>query len=75
MQPIANFSGVSGSKLMMGILASTRAGGSNYYFAPKIISQFKKWIEDNNYELKGFMIWDSNWDKLNKFEASNACTS
>ena len=41
MQPIANFSGVSGEKLMMGVLASTKAGGSNFYFKPEVISKFK----------------------------------
>ena len=49
MHPIANFSGVSGNKLMMGVLASTKAGGANYYYSPKVINEFKEWIVDNNY--------------------------
>ena len=32
MHPIANFSGVSGEKLMMGVLASSKAGGSKLLF-------------------------------------------
>jgi hypothetical protein len=42
--PIANFSGVAGEKLLMGVLASTNAGGSSYYYTPAVISQFQSWI-------------------------------
>jgi chitinase len=71
--PIPNFKGVAGDKLMMGVLASTSAGGAAYYAVPDTIRQFKKWIQENNYPLRGFMMWDSNWDKLNNFVISNAC--
>jgi len=42
--PIADFAGVSGDKLMMGVLASTSAGVSAYYAKPNVITEFRKWI-------------------------------
>lgn len=33
-KPIANFTGVAGNKLLIGVEASTTAGGSNYYVTP-----------------------------------------
>lgn len=69
---IANFSGVDGNKLFIGVLASTSAGGASYYATPQTIGQFQAWLKSNNYPLKGFMMWDSNWDKLNSFLISNA---
>lgn len=72
--PLQNFKGVSGDKLIMGLLASTSAGGAAYYAPSSVIKDFKKWLSDNNYPLKGFMMWDSNWDKLNGFSISNAAT-
>jgi chitinase len=71
---IPDFSGVDGNKLVMGVLASTSAGNSAYYASPQTIKEFKTWIKANNYPLKGFMMWDSNWDKLNAFTVSNAIT-
>jgi hypothetical protein len=35
--PITGFNGVSGDKLLMGLLASTNAGGSQYYAPPSVI--------------------------------------
>jgi chitinase len=72
--PIPNFKGVDGNKLVMGVLASTSAGGSQYYAPPNVIREFKSWIKQNNYPLKGFMMWDSNWDILNGMVISNAAT-
>ena len=72
--PIAEFKGVSGEKLLMGVLASTSAGGLQYYAPPSVITEFKSWIKENNYPLKGFMMWDSNWDALNEMVISNAAT-
>ena len=74
MQPIPNFTGVSGDKLMMGVLASTSAGGASYYYSPEVIGQFRAWLAENNYPLRGFMMWDSHWDDLNGRVISNACT-
>lgn len=59
----------------MGILASTSAGGAQYYAPPSVIREFKQWIKNNNYPLLGFMMWDSNWDKLNGFAISDAATA
>lgn len=72
--PLANFSGVASEKLLMGVLASTSAGGAAYYFSPDVIAQFRQWLADNNYGLAGFMMWDSHWDTLNGQAISNACT-
>jgi chitinase len=72
--PIPNFKGVDGNKLVMGVLASTSAGGSQFYAPPHVIREFKSWIKQNNYPLKGFMMWDSNWDILNGMVISNAAT-
>lgn len=74
-KPIPNFAGVDGNKLLIGLEASTSAGGSNYYITPEIIKAFKQWLTDNNYPLRGFMIWDSNWDALNGYLVSTACSS
>jgi chitinase len=72
--PIPNFAGVNGNKLLMGLLASNSAGGPSYYATPDVIEQFKAWLAANNYPLKGFMIWDSNWDALNGYLISTACS-
>lgn len=71
MKPIENFKGVAGNKLMMGVLASTRAGGAAYYYQPTVIDEFKAWLAENKYELRGFMMWDSHWDQLNDNAISN----
>ena len=36
--PLPNFKGVSGNKLLMGVLASTQAGGSQYFAQPSVIT-------------------------------------
>ncbi len=74
-QPIPNFTGVSADKLIMGLLASTSAGGAAFYAPDTTITAFKSWLKQNNYPLKGFMMWDSNWDKLNNYAISNASTT
>jgi len=71
--PLPNFNGVSGSKLLIGILASSQAGGAGYYTQPQTIIEFKSFLNEFKYELKGFMMWDSHWDILNGYQASNAC--
>ena len=62
--PISNFSGVNSSKLVMGVLGSS-GGGSNYYCSDSVLGKFKDWLADNNYELRGFMIWNSHLDSSN----------
>ena len=56
---------------MMGILASTKAGGAAYYYQPGVIDEFKAWLAENKYELRGFMMWDSHWDQDNGNVISN----
>ena len=72
-RPIPGFDGVRGEKLIMGLLASDKAGIPDYYGSPETIRQFKSWLRDTGYGLAGFMLWDSNWDKQNSFAISNAC--
>lgn len=67
-----NFSGVSGKKLLIGLLASTQAGGANYYGRPETIQAFIQFIEGQKYPLAGFMMWDSHWDQLNNNAISKA---
>jgi chitinase len=69
------FSGVDGNKLLIGLEASTTAGGSNYYITPEEVGAFKDWLKANGYPLKGFMMWDSHWDALNGFLISTACAA
>ena len=64
-KPIPNFSGVSGDKLLMGILASTKAGGASYLYSPEVIGKFKAWLLEKKYPMGGWMMWDSHWDQLN----------
>jgi chitinase len=73
--PIANFTGIAGDKLLIGLEASPSAGGSSFYATPDVVSRFKSWIANNNYPLEGFMIWDSHWDYLNEYAISNACVA
>jgi hypothetical protein len=42
--PIPNFSGVSGKKLLIGLLASTQAGGAAYYAPPGVVISFKNFL-------------------------------
>lgn len=71
---IPGFAGVAGEKLIMGILASTSAGGAAYYATPDTISKFQAWLTVNKYTLKGFMTWDSYWDTKNGNAISKAVT-
>lgn len=69
---------MKGEKLLIGVMASMSAGGAGYYATPETIRDFKDWINENDdgdHTLKGFMIWDSNWDKLNSFLISTACAA
>jgi chitinase len=73
--PLPNFDGVDGSKLLIGVMASQSAGGAGYYATPDTITQFKDWINTSKYSLKGFMIWDTNWDAVNGYVISTVCSS
>lgn len=73
--PISGFTGVPGKKLLIGLEASTSAGGSSFYATPAVIASFKSWIAAKDYPIEGFMIWDSHWDALNGFAVSNAASA
>ena len=73
--PLPDFSGVPANKLLMGILASDRAGGAAYYAQPGVISSFKSFLQSNNYPMYGFMVWDSHWDSVNGRQISNVIVS
>jgi chitinase len=73
-KPLPNFKGVAGEKLVMGITASTSAGGAAYYYTPQVIAEFRSWLKANKYPMAGFMLWDSHWDTLNKNAVSKACS-
>jgi chitinase len=66
---------VDGNKLLIGVIASTSAGGPGYYATPGTIKEFKDWLANNTYPMKGFMMWDSHWDYLNGYAVSNACVA
>ena len=73
--PIPNFSGVPDNKLLIGILASSQAGGAAYYAQPGTIETFKTWLSANQYKPYGFMVWDSHWDTQNNTQISNVSVS
>jgi chitinase len=73
--PLANFTGVDGNKLLVGLMASQSAGGAGYYATPDTISQFKDWLAAKGYPLKGFMLWDSHWDAVNSYAISTICSA
>lgn len=72
-KPLDNFAGVSGKKLIIGMLASTSAGNPSYYAQPDTIRQFKSWAHDQKHDFKGFMIWDTHWDANNAYTISKVC--
>ena len=68
---IPNFSGIPSSKLLIGIPASSSAGTG--YPSPTTISSFLSWTKQSTQtDIAGMMIWDSHWDSLNSYTASNA---
>lgn len=73
--PIAGYNGIAGKKLLIGLEASTSAGGSSFYATPDVINQFKSWLISEGHDLEGFMIWDSHWDAINGNAISTACAA
>ena len=59
----------------MGLLASSEAGQASYFAQPSTVVSFVNFINQNDYPLKGFMLWDSHWDQKNGFKVSDACMS
>lgn len=73
---IPNFSGVPANKLVIGVLASTSAGGAAYYATPDMIAAaFNTLQQTYKVQPAGIMMWDSNWDTLNNKAISNEAVS
>jgi len=62
---IPNFSGVPANKLIMGLLASSSAGGKSYYATPEQLDLAFNNLEARGFSPAGVMLWDSHWDTLN----------
>ncbi len=70
------FAGVPQNKLIIGLLASTSAGGSAYYALPStIVSVINTLQSTYSSNVAGVMLWDSNWDKLNGDLISNTAAA
>ena len=72
---IANFSGVNASKLSIGVLASSSAGGPSYYNPPSVILSYTNWLKQQDILIAGMFLWDSHWDQLNNYAVSTAITT
>ncbi len=68
--------GVPANKLIMGVLASTTAGGAAFYASPEMLTSAITTLKSKyNTEVGGVMMWDSHWDTLNGRVISNAAAS
>ncbi len=71
--PSSIYPGVPEDKLIIGVIASTSAGGSSYYTPPDVLSNSIKLLSSQyNYDVGGVMLWDSHWDTSNGGVISNA---
>lgn len=71
-RPIPDFRGIPASKLLIGILASPKARADTEYATPSTIRDFKTWLYNKGYDLSGFHIWNSYWDRNNGNQISQA---
>lgn len=73
---IAGFVGVPVSKLIVGTIASSSAGGASYYGGMTPIQSFYTAMP-TSYGItpRGFMFWDSYWDSLNNYTISNGIST
>lgn len=73
---IAGFTGVPVSKLIVGTIASSSAGGASYYGGMTPIQSFYTAMP-TSYGItpRGFMFWDSYWDSLNNYTISNGIST
>ena len=73
---ISGFVGVPVSKLIVGTIASSSAGGASYYGGMAPLQGFYTAMPTSygNYS-RGFMFWDSNWDSLNNYTISNGIST
>lgn len=70
--PIPNFRGVSAYKLIMGVLASPDARAASEYKTPSTVRDFKTWLYSKGYDMYGFQVWNSYWDRANGNQISQA---
>jgi chitinase len=70
--PIPNFKGIPASKLLLGVLASPDARASSEYKSPSVVREFKTWLYQRGYDLYGFHLWNSYWDRANGNQISLA---
>ncbi len=73
---IAGFTGVPVSKLIVGTIASSSAGGASYYGGMTPIQSFYTAMP-TSYGItpRGFMFWDSYWDSSNNYTISNGIST
>lgn len=69
----SQYVGVPPEKLIMGVLASTSAGGAAFYPTPQMLTSAISTLNSTyNTNVGGVMMWDSHWDTLNNCTISNA---
>jgi chitinase len=70
------YTSVPANKLIMGVLASTSAGGAAYYPTPAMLTSAISTLSSQYAtQVGGVMMWDSHWDTLNNRVISNAAVS
>ncbi len=70
------YTGVPANKLIMGVLASTSAGGAAFYPTPAMLTSAITTLSSQYAtQVGGVMMWDSHWDTLNNRVISNAAVS
>lgn len=70
------YTGVPANKLIMGVLASTSAGGAAFYPTPAMLTSAITTLSSQyTTQVGGVMMWDSHWDTLNNRVISNAAVS
>jgi chitinase len=69
-RPIANFKGVDGAKILIGLLASPDARTAAEYGGPNLVKNTKAWLLKQGYKVAGFQLWNSYFDKANGYQVS-----
>lgn len=72
----STYTGVPANKLIMGVLASTSAGGAAFYPTPDVLTSAITTLKSTySTQVGGVMMWDSHWDTLNGRVISNAAAN
>lgn len=70
------YAGVPANKLIMGVLASTSAGGAAFYPTPAMLADAISTLSSKYAtQVGGVMMWDSHWDTLNNRVISNTAAT